>query len=753
MEILNKEIIVANRFIYYYANFVERIYGFVLRKDGENLPEEHYVGRLRPLDRKRRWSGRSARRTSIRSKIHRQGDPQNPRPAQKGRWGTDPDPGEIVLFLYRRRLMLGYFLPRVRGRKIAVIAEDQRRLSLRKNALIYLTGITTSDDPDILQAYAASIRALAAHIDLEEIWEPFKEDPEPLSISDIATLYWEDEIDASRWIALYLHLRGACPYFEDRGANTWVPLKPEDAQTRKTLFNRREAQSQELAEFLYWFSQSEADPYAPETLTQRQQHWLEQIQQYALWGTEARESKQAKKFLSAISPGSGDLQRRAFDLLMNKGVWQSDENLDLIRAEIPLDFSKEAIRMADAIDPDEILKSGRRRKLWRHRPFSLHNRRSPELAFSLKRRWLGGYELGVHIPDVASLVPAGSALDRAASDRMATLHLPDRELPLLPPRLSENLCRFQVGEQRPALSLLWKLDRNWVVKSLNVVPSVITNRECLSYTDAEAVCEGQDHPLGKTLQLLDRLAQQLGARRKQAGALPASNLPDLRIEIEGEEISIREEDPTNKAHRIVQELSIFASVEMGKWCASKTLPVIYETRDPLEHRDALEQIPHPVVRRHEIRRQTPPVSFSAEPGVHHSLGVSACCPILSPAQRYPDLMVQRQVRHYLINGEALYQPEEIDLIRYRAQEELDQLDRLRYRRERYMVLKHLSTSTDQIFSAVVLHLRRDGALVELTDLPLKTVVRPHGSVSVGDVIQVRLAGVDLWRSQAHMAVR
>jgi hypothetical protein len=81
--------------------------------------------------------------------------------------------------------------------------------------------ITAPDGPDVLQAYTASVRALAAHIDLKEIWEPFKDDPEPFSISDIATLYWEGEIDASRWIALHLHLEDACPYFEDRGNNTY----------------------------------------------------------------------------------------------------------------------------------------------------------------------------------------------------------------------------------------------------------------------------------------------------------------------------------------------------------------------------------------------------------------------------------------------------------------------------------------------------------------------------------------------------
>ena len=94
----------------------------------------------------------------------------------------------------------------------------------------------------------------------------------------------------------------------------------------------------------------------------------------------------------------------------------------------------------------------------------------------------------------------------------------------------------------------------------------------------------------------------------------------------------------------------------------------------------------------------------------------------------------------------------MDLIRFRAQEELDQFRGLRYRRERFLLLKRLSATVGEVCPAVVLHLRRDGALVELVDLPLKTVVRPYAPVSVGDEIQLRLTGVDLWRSEAHFAV-
>ena len=151
-------------------------------------------------------------------------------------------------------------------------------------------------------------------------------------------------------------------------------------------------------------------------------------------------------------------------------------------------------------------------------------------------------------------------------------------------------------------------------------------------------------------------------------------------------------------------------------------------------------------------RQTPPVGLSANPGPHHSLGVSGLVCVTSPLGRYPDLMVQRQVLRHLLHGETLYRAEDMHPIRYRAQEELREMAALRSRRERHWLLKRLASSLGEPLSAVVLYLRWDGALVELLDYPLKIVVRPNRPVSVGDEVRVRLGGIDLWKAEAHGSI-
>ena len=115
-------------------------------------------------------------------------------------------------------------------------------------------------------------------------------------------------------------------------------------------------------------------------------------------------------------------------------------------------------------------------------------------------------------------------------------------------------------------------------------------------------------------------------------------------------------------------------------------------------------------------------------------------------------MVQRQVLHHLRCGEIIHSEEEMQLIRYRAQEELREMAALRHRRERDRMLKHLSAQPGEPLSAVVLHLRWDGVLVELQDYPLKIVVRPNGTVSPGDEVRIRIESVNRWKSRANGSI-
>lgn len=736
MKVGEKAIIATNPHIYYYASLVDRIYGFVLRREGKNLPRERYVGRLAQEPR----SKELAKYTDFPGSLH-------------ARRSGDPAIGEILLFRYRKRLLLGYCqgtLGRT-GPRICVLTEDRRHLRFRRDSIVFLTGLTISEDPACFSRYAASARELAEQIDLREVWEVATGETRPLTVADIGGLYWGEPIDGIRWVALYLCLDHANPYFSFHKDGTCLPLSEAEVVEREHQRGRRESRSQEMDELTHWFEVGKTDPYEPETLTERQQNWLEQVRQYALWGRKASGSEQACRILSALCPGKRDLRRVAFDLLVAKGIWSEDENLDLHRESLPTDFSEPARRMAKALNLETILAHKGRMRLRGRQLFSVLIPGIPEVAFSLKRRWWGVNEIGIHIPDIAAYVPAGSSLDRDASDRMAELLLPDRRYPMLPLRVSDCLGRVLPGERRPALSLLIRLDRMLHAKRIKLLSTVIANGTVLSWEEAEAICGGNSHPLGDTFRTLGQLADRLKAARKPLGQV-LSPSPDIHVHLDAGRISLHRDEGKDRTRAIIGELLILAATEIGKWCARQQLPVLYEVGGALEDLGDSGNIVHPVVRRHETQRQIPFLSLDPRPGMHDGLGVSSYCTILTPGARYCDLVVQQQIGHYLHCGEILHGQDRLAYVRYRAQEELAQLANLTRRRERYWLLKHLAGAKGETFRAVVLYIRRDGVLVELLDRPLKTVVHPGRELSIGEEIDVRLTGVDLSRSRAHFTV-
>ena len=111
-------------------------------------------------------------------------------------------------------------------------------------------------------------------------------------------------------------------------------------------------------------------------------------------------------------------------------------------------------------------------------------------AISLARTTDGGYALGVHIADVSHYVAWDSSIDLEARRRGTSVYLADRVLPMLPERLSNELCSLVAGEDRLAFTVDMELDRAGRPRRVRMYPSVIRSRVRLSYDQADALLEG-----------------------------------------------------------------------------------------------------------------------------------------------------------------------------------------------------------------------------------------------------------------------
>ena len=695
MQNSKREIAISNRYLYYYASLLKRVYGFIIRK--EHGRDERYTGKLDE--------------DPVLSPLPEGMIP--PKDAAARLPGT-PVRDEIVLFRFRKRLLLGT-CQGVLSRnisEIAVLAEDDRRLRFHRTNLVYLSGM--QDVP--LKAYATAVRALSRELDLEAVWELAVESDTALSLSEIADLFFDGDADATQWMALYLHLHQACVYFRPRASNVYSPYTLDQVGFRRQRESRQRDRDEEREEFIHAM-QNQAESIAVHTMTPRQQTYLDQIRQYALWGRESQRATQAQALLAEICPNKKNRQKSAVELLVQKQVWDRDENLDLLRAEVPIAFSEDALRQAETLTPT----LGHRKK---QKVFVIHLPDQQALALSFRRRVFRGPEFGVHIPDVAALIPKDSAIDREAAERVARIPFADHPIPMLPPRIVSDLGKFQ--QARPALSIFWRVNREGRIEDFCIAQTTAVNKADLTSENVEQALADSSHPQHRALQFFSQLATRLCQERQSDG-------PAKRI-------------------CIAREARLLAAVAAGRWCDNKGIPAIYETRDPVENAAAIRQIPHPVVRRHELHRHTPRTDLNTAPGFHHGHGISHCCPIAHPLVRYADLAMQRQIAHYLQTEQVLYSVDDFNTLRYRLWETQGLIDGLVYRHTRDLLLQSWERQLGREFRAVVLHLKMRGVLVELLDHPFKTVIYPAHPVEVGDEIALRLTGVDRWKGWAHFTL-
>ncbi len=701
MQKPKREVTISNRYLYFYASLVKRIYGLIIRNEHKNQPNERYTGRL-----------------------DEDGIPSHQdAPHTTGRLPGTPVQDEIILFRFRKRLLIGTcqaVLPR-KIPEIAVLSEDGRHLRFRHTNLVYLTGTSSCDVP--LKTYAMTVRTLSREIDLQDVWEIAVESATPLPLSEIADLFYNTEIDATQWIALYLHLHHASPYFQPQSSDSYSPYTAGQVHVLRQRDKLKKDRDEEREEFIHAMANN-TESIAEHTLTPRQQTYLEQIRQYALWGSESQHATHAQALISEICKTKKNRQKSAVELLIQKKAWKRDQNFDLLRAEVPTAFSDLVIRQAETLAPTYDNRE-------KQPVFVIHPPDHPEIALSFRRRLFRDAEFGVHIPDIGALIPKDSHIDRDATERMAHIPFPDHPIPMLPTRFSHDLGQFQSDKAYPALSIFWRVNRDGRLKNFCIAQTAAINKADLLPEDIDRALDDPAHPQHRAIQFFSQLSTRLHKKRQTA-------IHDLE-----------EQSSPNPAHHIALELSLLAGIAVGRWCDNKNIPAIYEIRDPIENNESIMQISHPVVRRHELHRQTPNSGLNTTPETHHGYGISHYCPITQPTTRYTDLVMQRQIDHYLKTEQSLYTVDDLNTLRYRMWETQDLIGDLVHRRTRDLILQSWENQLGREFRAVVLHIKMRGVLVELLDHPFKTVIYPGYPVEVGDEIDLRLTGIDRWKGWAH----
>jgi ribonuclease R len=212
----------------------------------------------------------------------------------------------------------------------------------------------------------------------------------------------------------------------------------------------------------------------------------------------------------------------------------------------------------------------------------------------LVREHGGGYELQVHIADVAEYVRAATDLDLEARLRGTSVYFPDRAIPMLPQELSTNICSLRPGEDRLVLSCIMQLDSGGRIESYEIVEGVIQSAARMTYTEVHAILENDAETRARYAALVPdfermrKLAGLMNERREERGSIDF-DLPEPVIEFDeqGQMRGVTKSERT-WANRLIEEFMLAANECVATWLEDLGVPSLYRIHEKPEPRRVVQ---------------------------------------------------------------------------------------------------------------------------------------------------------------------
>jgi ribonuclease R len=427
----------------------------------------------------------------------------------------------------------------------------------------------------------------------------------------------------------------------------------------------------------------------------------------------------------------------------------------------------------------------------------------------------GGWRLGVHIADVSHYVQPDSALDREARARGNSVYLVDRVLPMLPEKLSNNMCSLRPNEDRLTQSVFIEFTSKLVVRKTEFALSVIRSRQRLTYKEAFARLQSRDEreELTRELKKIWRLASQLRKQRFAHGSLNLE-FPEVKVRLDknGKPTHI-EKVYYDISHQLIEELMLAANEAVAKHICQLQVPCLYRIHeDPdleklrdfreyaqsfgykvgdVAHRQELQKLLKQVEGKPEeyainlnLLRSLKQARYSPNPAGHYGLAKKFYTHFTSPIRRYADLVVHRTLLTLMLRGRAEHEKARRYSVGELAKiaEHISTTERVAAEAESESVeLKKLEYFQQQLekgklvaMEAVVCTVRNFGIFVELPESLMQGLVhistleddfyhydekrerlvgkRTKRIIQIGDKLNVQVERVDVFKRQIDFRV-
>ena len=354
---------------------------------------------------------------------------------------------------------------------------------------------------------------------------------------------------------------------------------------------------------------------------------------------------------------------------------------------------------------------------------------------------LEGYELGIHIADVAWAIQPGSALDNAARRRATSLYCADQTVNMLPPILSEGKVSLRQGEVRPCISAIVHLTPQFEVRDYSITPSFIKVAQRYTYDDVDLLLDHED----PTLLLLYHISAACEENRLRKGAVRVHRrevVPFLEDDGSIRLLEIEEESP---ARSLVAEMMVLANSLMAEFAHKHKLPVIFrgQERPDAGAAQALVGVPEGPAKDFTARTKLKKSTMSFEPHHHAGLGLDAYIQATSPIRRYMDLCHQRQFLSFFKREKPWISKGEFEPLASEVEVHLNAATLASRETRKYWLLRYLEQrKRDQPIMGTVVRLDTKSPLVELDEVYITAFVKTSRPARMGDRLTLKVSSVD-----------
>ncbi len=617
--------------------------------------------------------------------------------------------GSIVEFQLKNKLTLGICLEDG-PKQIRLLTDAGREISFKTAKLLHVfqqglsANLSRTEQIDALKKWNQRLEQSDLDIDLPTLWEVLSEEREPMDIATIAEMYFSEITDEAVAVLLRRVLEDGL-YFEQKGDLGFMARSEETLSQIRNQRQKEEERLKERQDTLHWVQQC-LKQHQSVPPPERAKDMLKQLQDVAIRQDKSQFYSSVNRMLQDLGI-KGKAEDLCFELMVKSGVWDKDINLHLMEYDVPQHFSQELLRQMETL-ANTASDLSHRQDLTALYSITIDDESTSDIDDALSWEALdnGNTRLWVHIADPAEYVTPESLLDTEAARRFTSIYLCEGKIEMLPARLSQDVCSLVQNEPRQALSLSVEVTPEGEVFQATLLESVIEVKQRLSYREVDHFFAHPEEAPEALHQLPDilKLTEAFKAKRLERGAVEFFR-PELRIYVDADKnITLKTVERDSAAQQLVSELMILANNQVAQIMREVQIPLIYKVQEAPK-----ETLPdgRPLLKRAEM---------STRADIHYGLGLSCYTQFTSPIRRYNDLILHRQIKHWLRTGEAFYSEEQLQHMIALADQAIFSANFIQRENFKYWLYTYFSRlEKPRVLRGIVQNIKEDRAWIHLPD--------------------------------------